>query len=211
MDLMGAFSYKRDAPNPDPRAVGAREQAGAPLQAALLSGLILATTAGATARSFSKGGVQTYPGGEGLWGFHILLARYHAHLSSRQRVWAAVGSVSIAATAVTLRWIRTGERLDPSSAVEAGLAALLPFSASVGLGPRLLKQVAGADRAMSEASVRALDAAREEGARAEARRLLGWIRDAKAVLEAIPDIPPEESASLRSRFEEVSVWLAQRT
>jgi len=211
IDVMGAFSYKRDAPNPDPSAEDAAAQAGAPLQVALLSGLLLAAGSGATARSYSKGGVQQYPGGEGLWGFHILLARYYAHLSQRQRAWACLGSVSIASTAVTLRWLRTGERLDAASAVEAGLAALVPFTSGFGLGGRLLQQSFSADRAMSDASVRALDAARAEGAEAEARRLLQWIRDAEAVLAAIPDIPTDEAAVLRTRFEEVRVWLANRT
>lgn len=211
IDVMSAFSYRRDGPNPDPRAPGAAEQAGAPLQAALVSGLLLAIGSGATARTFSKGDVQIYPGGEGLWGLHIVLARYYAHLTSRQRAWAFVGSACIASIAATLRWARTGDRLHAPSAIEAALAAIVPFAASLGLGERLLAQAASAGQAMSVASKEAMDAARAAGARAEARRLASWMDEAESALADMPDMPPADAARLRSRFGEVREWLASRT
>ncbi len=212
IDLMGAFSYRRDGPDPDPRSAHASVQAGAPVRAALATGLLSAALAGATARTPAKEGVQIYPGGEGLWGHHIILARYWAHLTWRQRAWALVGSFSIAGTAATLRWAKTGERVHWPSATEAILAAIVPFSAALGLGDRLLTQTAAGSEAMACGSVVAMDAARSEGMKAEARRLLRWMDQVDDALATLPrDREDETIARLRFRFGEVREWLVSQS
>lgn len=204
VDLVASFAYRAGRPVQDPDDERASAQAAAPITVALGSNLLFAVVAPLTARGVYEPWDQPAPGGEGIYAYNLIAARYWNHLTAEQRSWVLVGSFALGALSMVMN------HLHPDGVYLLGCAdilrAALPFVV-IGMGRRVFTQEQRTGEAMTAASIRSIDLARQEGVDAERRRFLAWVDHGSELVRNAPTMPETDRVRLLERFREVQEWL----